>query len=229
MPNKCCVTGCRSNYEKAEGYVLIFKFPCDENLRKLWLKKIPRKNWTPGPQAVVCEVHFDEKFISKIEEYIDKDGQKKTFPRKRPVLSSNAVPTIFPNLPQYLSSSSGAERTNPEKRRKLVLEHHEKAVDEFLSSDIILNFEKLLGSYTKYVNSLKWKFEINDTFVAYLTDLTEFPRIPVCIKIDSNLQVLVYQNGYRVPPSDLSWLGLIGYNCQLTRWSHFENLLNRYA
>jgi hypothetical protein len=57
--------------------------------------------------------------------------------------------------------------------------------------------------------------------------LGDFPQIVVCVKIDLNLRVTVYQCGYQVPASDLDWL--FRKSSKVTRFSQFENLLNRYA
>jgi hypothetical protein len=52
-----------------------FSFPKDENRRKLWISAIPRKNWTPSKNAVVCIKHFHDKHIIKSQPYKRKDGK----------------------------------------------------------------------------------------------------------------------------------------------------------
>ena len=54
MVNKCCVYGCKSNYEvRTKAFkeskvkvprVSTFGFPKDETLRAAWIRKIPNKN-----------------------------------------------------------------------------------------------------------------------------------------------------------------------------------------
>ena len=146
---KCSVTGCKSNYTSTSenGNVSVFRIPTDENLRRKWLKKIPRKDWIPTPSSRVCEKQFDSKYISREEVFTDKEGQRKTYPRKKPVLMKDAVPTIFPNVPNYLSCSAPVEREPPEKRRKQFEERHEKAVEQFLASDMISDFKAFVNSY----------------------------------------------------------------------------------
>ena len=75
------------------------------------------------------------------------------------------------------------------------------------------------------MNGRAWKFEIQSTFIAYVTDFTNLPKITSCVKIDDQMFVNVYQGGYLVPPSELNWL--LGNGIKLTRWSQFENLLKR--
>lgn len=224
---KCSVTGCKSNYDSNQGSFSVFTIPSEEQRRKLWLRKIPRKNWTPGPTARVCELHFDPKFISRTEEFIDKEGNKKLFPRKRPILLADAVPTKFHNLPAYLSCESKPERNDPEKRRKVIAERQDKAVSESIPNEFISSFNELLNFYKKYVNSSEWKFEVGDNLIAYIIDFSAAPKVKVSLKINSALHVTVYQNGFEVPSADLEWV--IAKNNPLTHWFQFESLLNRYA
>ena len=43
MGRKCCVPGCKSGYGTVgNGAVMIHRFPQDENLRKTWIRAIPR-------------------------------------------------------------------------------------------------------------------------------------------------------------------------------------------
>jgi len=144
MPDKCCVPGCKSNYEtEKENNVSVFMFPKEEKLRQSWLKNIPRKDWIPGKRTVVCEKHFERTFISKEESYKDENGIERSFPRKRPILLPQAIPTLFPNLPKYLSKPlMTTKRQDPETKRRALIKQQEEKTEEWLHSDIILNYEK---------------------------------------------------------------------------------------
>lgn len=90
--NKCCVPQCTSNYDekRTKGteaasrveYVSIFQFPRDEELRRKWANKIPRKNWVPTKYSAVCSKHFCENDLMKCNGRI--------------ILRENAVPQLFP-------------------------------------------------------------------------------------------------------------------------------------
>ena len=74
MVNKWCAPGCRSGYVTQNGDEQIklsfFKFPTDQELRKKWIHKVPRRGWMPASNTVLCEKHFrSEDFQS---ERIDK-------------------------------------------------------------------------------------------------------------------------------------------------------------
>lgn len=143
-------------------------------------------------------------------------------------LRDNAVPTLFHDLPKYLSTKSNLERTDPAKRQKLTAERHEKLVHEFLSSDLINDFDDFVKSYAKYIQSSQWKCEVRENeFIAYIINFTELPKVTSCIKINSDMRVTVIKNDFYVTAVDLSWL--FSNNLKLTRWSQFENLLSRYA
>lgn len=116
MPNKCCVPGCNSNYssflkDSNNKAVSVFKFPKDTALKLLWIKAIPRKNFEPSNFSVVCKLHFKSSdFI--YDKHLQPDGTCKDLILNRPRLRNEAIPSIFPNLPFYLSKEKVKERTD---------------------------------------------------------------------------------------------------------------------
>ena len=60
--------------------------------------------------------------------------------KKNITLRPNAVPRIFDGLPSYLSNPSSGSRSNPSKRKRLVMELHDHDQKEWLDAD-------LFGSY----------------------------------------------------------------------------------
>ena len=65
MVNKCCVSGCRSNYRTSgqigpTPYVPTFSFPKDEDLRNEWIRRINRDNLKLTKNTVLCIKHFEE-------------------------------------------------------------------------------------------------------------------------------------------------------------------------
>lgn len=103
MPRRCSVFGCKSNYDSETETTSTFSLPADENRRKIWLRHIPT-DFSKLKNPVVCIKHFDESFIVRVDRFVV-NGDIKEFPRIRPKLSENAVPTIFPNTPSYCSKS----------------------------------------------------------------------------------------------------------------------------
>ena len=60
MPFKCCVTGCRGNYDK-EHKVKLFRLPNknrNPQERERWIRSIPRENIPNSPNTFICENHW---------------------------------------------------------------------------------------------------------------------------------------------------------------------------
>ncbi|KAJ4449261.1 hypothetical protein ANN_00658 [Periplaneta americana] len=122
------------------GYVPVFIFPNEEKLRQAWIRKIPRKHWQPSKWAVVCIYHFHEQDVIKVEKYKDSSGEWKERPIDRLKLVTGALPTIFPDLPAYLSTPETKKRRDPEERRARQTEAHAEKEKGFLEKDIIKDF-----------------------------------------------------------------------------------------
>jgi THAP domain len=87
MVKKCCIIGCRSNYnvQKGESSTTAFQFPRDETLRELWIDSIGRTDgWMPTVFSYVCVKHFAEDDVKQRN--------------RRQVLQPDAVPRIFPEI-----------------------------------------------------------------------------------------------------------------------------------
>ena len=70
------------------------------------VKIIPRKNWTLSSSHRVCAKHFHESDL--ITKSTNKRHKKSDLPHQRSLarihLKNNAVPSVFPRLPKYLTS-----------------------------------------------------------------------------------------------------------------------------
>ena len=85
MVNKCCVYGCKSNYEVRTKafmeskvkvpHVPTFSFPKNETLRAAWIRKIANKNMNVTNNSRVCIKHFHEKDVTTKEVFPAHDGQ----------------------------------------------------------------------------------------------------------------------------------------------------------
>ncbi|XP_069704837.1 uncharacterized protein [Periplaneta americana] len=122
MPRRCCVPGCRSNYDstlKSSGkYVSAFSFPKDENRRQAWIHAISRKDWTPSPSSTVCIKHFDEKEVNLHDIYRQPDGTLTKLLLNCPRLSKDAVPSKFENLTLNTRKPNQRNKLNRDCRRK---------------------------------------------------------------------------------------------------------------
>ncbi|CAI6361931.1 unnamed protein product [Macrosiphum euphorbiae] len=112
MVNCCFVPGCNTGYaldvehKKKIGLKnkSLFKAPKNTELLARWHRAIPRKDKMLTEKCYVCEVHFKENDILIYDETILNDGTVNKIKRIRPTLkAAGAVPSIFPNLPFYLT------------------------------------------------------------------------------------------------------------------------------
>jgi hypothetical protein len=117
MPRRCCVPGCKSNYDSTlEGCapVSTFGFPKDPKRRELWLRAIPRKDWIPSSASAVCVLHFEESDVIKTQKFKNVNGVVENIPLAFPKLCDDAVPRMFENLPVYLMKEKGTPRREPD-------------------------------------------------------------------------------------------------------------------
>lgn len=90
MPARCCVLKGDGNYASSSEKVSIFEFPWDLERLSLWLEKIPRDDFQPPPRSVVCEQHFRDEFIVRIDSVTTDDGTVLSMKRERPKLTKEA-------------------------------------------------------------------------------------------------------------------------------------------
>jgi THAP domain len=104
MPTTCWAPGCSTGYSSQKDVTRhhFFKAPKDVARLELWRKAIPRVGLLL-PTHNICELHFEERCILKTYTCII-NGQKVETPRGKWELTKDAIPTLFPSLPKYLSS-----------------------------------------------------------------------------------------------------------------------------
>lgn len=108
----------------------MFSFPNNEDARKAWARAIPRENFVPSMNSKVCERHFSPDDILREASYInDSTGRTVTAPLSRLRLRPEAVPSIFPKLPGYISKER--KREDPvAKRQRLDASALQRALQE---------------------------------------------------------------------------------------------------
>ncbi|XP_064462616.1 uncharacterized protein LOC135373324 [Ornithodoros turicata] len=143
----CFVTGCTSGYRSAKEKRALFSVPKDSGLFVQWQRNIPRKDKELEANSVVCELHFDERFIDR--HYAGRvviNGEVVQMGRERLRLKPDAVPTIFPNCPFYLSKKLPQKRKerNPEgcdKQQPCKRQRTDNTVDVAAVPSVLLNRE----------------------------------------------------------------------------------------
>lgn len=228
MPQKCCAPGCSGNYDNSDSYVSVFKFPADTARRQLWLKRIPRENLQITKNTVICRRHFEDRFVIT-EDRIVVNGQEIVIKRDRPKLTDDAFPSIFANIPVYLSSSVPTLRRNPADRLAELELRHEQSITDWITSDEIATFSAVCDNFQDRLSDYlqDWNWRMHDEYMClYIVNFDNVPYVSSCVKILCDLSVCVYINGLREHDSRLVWV--LGAGCKLERWSQVENLLSHY-
>ena len=195
MPYKCVAPGCISGYVNNDNpNIVLFQFPDERTYpqqRALWISKVPRANWQANKKRnlYLCEKHFHPDDIRSNS--VDK-RRKRATPLKRKRLKDGVVPTIWPNLPDYLSpppvsarptsiATSEARQKKQEKTNESFL-LQEKLKDEFTSLEDLqnkLDMSLLPSEVRNVVNT--------DSLFFFKLCLVDHPLILYGIKIDYNL------------------------------------------
>ncbi|KAK3107158.1 hypothetical protein FSP39_008328 [Pinctada imbricata] len=84
----CSAFNC--NTRPGQGLAM-FHYPKDPRLRKLWIEKLKRKNFSPSNHGKLCEKHFVETDFVVSREFAKSIG----FDQKKLRLKDDAVPSIF--------------------------------------------------------------------------------------------------------------------------------------
>ncbi|KAH9371809.1 hypothetical protein HPB48_018450 [Haemaphysalis longicornis] len=113
LQTHCFAPGCKSGYVSARKKgtkAYTFAAPSDEERFKVWQRVIPRADKPLEKTSVLCELRFEQRFIERNYTHVV-NGEVVKIPCGRPCLTEDAVPTLFPNAPTYLS------KRLPEKRQ----------------------------------------------------------------------------------------------------------------
>lgn len=92
-------------------------FKVKSNMLETWNRLIPRADKKLSDKSVVCHRHFDERYLVKTFDHVI-NGERVSIDRGKWKLTDDAVPTLFPGCPKYLSKQMPKPRTCPTKRRE---------------------------------------------------------------------------------------------------------------
>ena len=114
MGFKCAAYGCKSGYatNTDADCVTFHSFPDDSVLRDQWIRANPRKDLIPTKFSRICSLHF--RGCDFIDVHQDSNKSWLKMKSEKPVrwhLREGAVPSIFSNVPAYLSSPASSPRT----------------------------------------------------------------------------------------------------------------------
>lgn len=233
MVRKCSIIGCRGNYaqrldDSTNNRVTVFRFPVkDRDRLREWLYHIPQELDLDGvtENMGVCEKHFDSRFIIRDYSARRPDGTTISFPRDAPILSSDAIPTVFPNTPSYCSTELPRKRKHPDERRADMSARDDNNLQQWMDNDSISNFSffKCNLNLKHFELCAEWMIRIQDDFITFVyADLSSCPVIVCSLKVKCDMTVVSFDSKEQRDSKELHWL--LGDECRLARWSQIPNL-----
>ncbi|XP_057667530.1 uncharacterized protein LOC130900736 [Diorhabda carinulata] len=97
MGRICAVPHCYTGYRKCTDKVSLYKVPKNDLFLTKWQEAISREDRPITPKDYVCGKHFKEDDI--LRRRIIKDVVEEY---QRPKLKPDAIPSIFPELPEFI-------------------------------------------------------------------------------------------------------------------------------
>jgi hypothetical protein len=122
MPPPCVAFGCRSGYRDCSGFtpdgqkITFHSFPLNNSdLLHKWIRANPRVDFVPTKYSKICSRHFrDHDFVEMHQDSNESRRQLKQSSDggrlKKRYLKPDAVPSIFENVPTYLTASETTPR-----------------------------------------------------------------------------------------------------------------------
>lgn len=221
MPRRCCVPDCRSNYSTYDTPV--FSFPKDNERKEQWIRAIHRKNFIPTQYSVICAKHFEKRFLITEDSMIRPDGSVITAKRGRAALAKNAIPSIFPNLPKYMTRKIPSLRTTPQERNDRMQTLQELKINEWYEKDTIKNFADFcLGFSCRLVSD--WVYVSGrDSLTFCKLDCKDQPKVIVSFKVMEDLSVFSWHESLPIQQTKIQWI--LGPENKCNMWSKFDTLL----
>ena len=186
MVNKCAAPSCRSGYAKNETkHITKFHFPLKNfELNRLWIRFVNRKDWKPTKHSVLCELHFEEKYIVR--------GGKSNLK-----WSMNPIPTKHSKELLKITSSllATSKTTRKPPREKLIFNDQ---MDTFHKRVTVTSLADL--NETTAPDGFQFK-NSNDHALFYnlvFDEETKFTKIleSICIICMFNYSIMAYQYPY---------------------------------
>ena len=240
MVNKCSAYGCKSGYTSnrqtdLQNRVTFHVFPLhNKELCDKWVKANPRKDFIPNKNSRLCSLHFqpDDFVKDRTDANATRKKLKGSLPFVRRQLKKDAVPSLFPNAPTYLSTSKtkreGKLTATAASRRDLEASRLEDLEQSFVDRDDLSALSLLeLASRLHAETTLPSGFTVtlvDDFLLIYLLNTnTAVTTIGACIKISVELVGLVSMKDKVVPASQYTDL----LPNKLEKMSQLVNLMAR--
>ncbi|KAH8031524.1 hypothetical protein HPB51_018093 [Rhipicephalus microplus] len=172
---RCCVPNCRGNYDGGPK-VRLFSFSKDDRRIK-WKRAIHREDVDIDTlrDPKVCELHFKAEYLRTTTTYTDSNGKTIEVPMSLTRLTEDAVPTMFPNSPAYLSDCAPVRKEPDAKRKHREADQLLTGIQMSLASheeeerkNRVASFEQLVSQLSQLKLSDYWIVSSTEVAVMFL-------------------------------------------------------------
>ncbi|KAH6941182.1 hypothetical protein HPB50_014601 [Hyalomma asiaticum] len=160
----------------------------------------------------VCELHFKPQYLRTTAKYTDpRTGRITEAPMGATRLTPDAVPTIFPNAPSYLSNYAPVREGPDQKKKRLEASHLEEAIRQSIALHEEEEHRNKLSSYEDLVSRLQglglstyWATVKAENAVLFVHISGEDPPVVERSDIVSrNMEITAFWKKVKVPAKDL--------------------------
>jgi hypothetical protein len=210
------------------------KFPNEQvnkDIYQHWLRRIPR-DFKPSKESRVCSLHFQ--LIDFVTDSIDTNVTRKRCKGglKKRVLKANAVPSIFPNLPKYLSSAIPPIRQENATAEKRLINENERIsqqIEDLQNEDKITSLndlqEMFLKCNTKPKNFFLHVSSHPEQLIFYSLQFSVLPvTVVTTISVSQDLSFIVYHNNIEISHKAVS--SVMEFCNRILTFTDFINLLS---
>lgn len=161
-------------------------------------------------------------------DFFDNAGEKLEVPLKKIRLIEGAIPTIFPNCPQYLSVPSTSRESTQERITRKENESLHLAIQQSIATKKEYDEEHVFSNFCELVQCLKifkipseWTFTIKEDSVLFFYVVEHpVPSVPVVARISFNLEIKVF-----IESVELNQLGKESLPLTLNNINRLGNIL----
>lgn len=149
----------------------------------------------------VCERHFKPDHLRTISTYTDGDGRTIEVPMKLTRITSDAVPAIFPDCPDYLSSAKQSREEPDVKRRRSERAQLHKAIQQSTAAyeveeanNKLENLEDISSRFYRLHSRSFWTHVCCDNCIifAHLEPTTQAPELLASVTVSADMCVRVF-------------------------------------
>lgn len=158
---------------------------------------------------MICSLHFKETDFFHESQDTNLNRPSRLKPLTKKYLKPTATPSIFPNLPKYLSKSTKLSRSggaSSTQRRKNEAARLDEMSNDFLSSDQVKDLNDLKSKLdTKCIpEGFEFVFQHNRAMFIYLvTHPTYGPKVSASMIVHQDLKVQMFVEELEVAVSDI--------------------------